>query len=171
MPDTDNRKQIAVLVKSPGSALQEPSSGLVRRAIQDVDRLINLDTVPIPLGIEGQDGLIIPLFKKGTVIPCETLLAIALDRGVNGEFDLNVFQGFSPHIRDNVSLCRIHVQNDSALTHQWPVHVKLAVDGNGILTVEVIDPKSKKSCEVRITDRSGGLSRNEITDLEKKWKK
>jgi len=169
MTDTDYRKEIAVLVKSPGSPLQKPSSGIVRRAIQDIDLLINLDTIPIPLGIEGQDGSMILAFKKGEQFPCETVLALTLDHGTDGNFHLNVFQGFSPHVRDNVPFCKMYVQNDLAPTDQWMVRVKFVVDGNGILIVEVTDTRSQELCKLR-TYYSGGLSKNQITDLESKWK-
>ena len=128
------------------------------------------DTIPIPLGIEGQDGLMIPVFRKGTAVPCETLLALELDRGSDGEFSLNLFQGFSTHVNENVAFCFMHVQNDLAPAHQWAVYVKLAVDENGFLKVEVIDRQTKQSCKVLITYQSGGLSLKDIADLERNLK-
>lgn len=170
MADIINKKQTVALVKTPDSALQELPSDIVHRAIHDIDQLIDRDVNPIPLGIEGSDGLMIVAFMKGSLIPCETILLTTLNPDIDGNFQLNLFQGYAPYVRKNHLLSKCYVRNDSGLTGQWPVSVKLMVDSNGILTIEVTDVITEKLCKLDV-HYSAGLSINDMEELERKWKK
>jgi parallel beta-helix repeat protein len=97
------------------------------------------------LFVEGQDGLMITLFNKGTYKPCEALIALNLDRGVDGIFSLNLLYENYGALKGNAVFCKIQVINDSTLVQHWCVKLKIAVDQNGYMTAEVIDQQYKKS--------------------------
>ena len=168
MSDIDKPKRTIVLGKSPGSALRRPLPGLPPQENQDVDRVVNVDVIPVPLGIEGRDGLMIPVFIEGTTIPCEHVLAVLLHRGISGDFDLSLCQGYSTCVRHNVSLARFCVRNDSVPANQWLARVKLAVTIAGVLTVNVTDPDTKQLCEVRLEEFWGGLSDDDVAEWKRK---
>ena len=166
MSETNNKSQKTSIIKSASSVLQKPKFGLIHRAIQDIDRLINVDTIPIPLGIEGKDGQMVIIFEKGTIIPCEAFLPIELNQGIDGKFDLKIFQGFSILVKDNVRLVEFEVLNYSTPARLWLVYLKLSIDGEGKLEVEILDRQTEKFYKLHITHYTG-LSENEIKELEK----
>lgn len=129
---------------------------------------MNADTTPIPLCIERQDGVMIPVFPEGTVIPCEMTLAVSPHRGSSGDFDLNLYQGFNARVTENVLLAKLCIQNDSISADQWLVPITLAIDVNGILRVTAVDPDNQQSYGVRVEHLPRGLSDNDIADLRKK---
>lgn len=124
------------------------------------------DTVPIPLGIEGQGDLMIPIFKKGTVIPCEKLVYIEPKRNQGGAFKITIFQGFSFNVRKNMPLMTVHGHHDFTPLLQQ-LRIRFTVDKNGILSCKVTDSATDMPIIISIS-YFGSLSIDEIRQLEQR---
>ena len=52
-------------------AIQCKETSIVQSDVDAQNKLDNIDRIPIPLGVEGPNGLMITVFTKGTEIPCK----------------------------------------------------------------------------------------------------
>ena len=151
----------------------------------------NADTLPIPLGIEGRNGLMITIFKKGTVIPCEAVAEVNLQRDSGGMFSFKIYEGFSTSVKDNHYNCTIRTRCTHAEIGSIIALAAFSLDQNGILKItkvsvtDLLYPaglsennksvdiaellKGGTGLEVDVTDPSGGMSDNEIAEAERRF--
>ena len=131
-----------------------------------------IESITIPLGIEGLKGAMLPILQKDMKIPCKASLTIELEHDDNRVFSLNFFQGFSADVKNNQLLQVVHILgNSTQLIDKWLVNLNLSIDSYGILHIKVFDQITNMACQVFTTYYSGGLSDDRVLALQLKVEK
>jgi molecular chaperone DnaK (HSP70) len=150
--------------------------------IQQPEVIDSFDVIPMSLGYRAEHDLLRPIIRVGTIIPCESVVTVEIERNLTDDFAFDVFQGVRPIVGDNPVLCTIIVEADLVSTDFLTVHLILRVDENGILYFMVRDAIDLHEFKVRMSNHSGGLSdnnisahkqealRNQKSDRERKYK-
>ena len=141
-----------------------------------------LSELPMNLGIDraaarrdGEPGLVEAIFEKGNEIPNTQSYVkqfVDLRQGPRHTYNLDLFLGFSPYVKDNVHLCTLRVRRErqeSTPTSTIETSVGFMIDRCGLLCVQVC-PFSDKPPEIEVVQVSGPLSEDRVRELEKMWK-
>lgn len=155
-----------------GAAVQ---AGLVDRheALEDV---VMTDVCPFTLGTdvtrqlgEGRydHGAFQPIIERNTVIPVSRVVTnTAMEIGQK-QVSINIYQGESPRVKDNVFLGNITVSLPKKQTQHEPIDIRFTYDVSGILEVLVTVLSTDKTTRMILEGNPGSLSRQEI---EKRFK-
>ncbi|MEE9347014.1 MAG: Hsp70 family protein, partial [Robiginitomaculum sp.] len=156
-----------------GAAVQ---AGLLDRheALEDI---VMTDVSPFTLGTEiaieigtgnYEAGHFQPIIERNTVIPVSRVVTNSTINPGQKELLLQIYQGESPHVVDNVLLGKLHVpvpQNNKKETEAFDV--RFTYDVSGILEIIVTTLSDKKSKKMLIEGNPGAIPQAEI---EKRFK-
>lgn len=120
------------------------------------------DTTSLTFGIEGDDGRVIVIFKRGTIIPARTSLILP-NRGKESNVGIKVVQGeYSVAAKNNlvVELVINDVLPSSGGEPQ--VEVTFDIDANGILHFSAKGVATGNPHKVNIKSAGAGLSKNDV---------
>lgn len=131
----------------------------------NVTTLLPKDVVPIPLGVEIENGGIITVFSEGMPVPCKCEFTLPVLCKDNGIFWINIVQGFSKAAKDNSPLLTVQASCESIKATYFHVRIKLEIDEYGILYVDISDPTQQTPIRHEITQHSAGLSDSEISEM------
>jgi len=149
-----------------GAAIQ---AGLKARdaALKEV---VLTDVCPYSLGVEISErlpngsirnGVFSPILERNTVIPASRVNGYSTMQDNQRQVVLNVYQGESLNVADNVYLGQLNVPVPPAKAGQVPLDVRFTYDINGLLEVDVHVPTTGHRHELVIVDNEG-LSEAEI---------
>jgi molecular chaperone DnaK len=105
----------------------------------------------------------IVVIERSTPIPVQKTMRFSTTYDMQENIEIHVLMGEFLLARENASLARFTVENIAPAprgSHQ--VEVTFEVDINGILYVTAKDVATQKVQSVRITERSPGLTEDEI---------
>lgn len=150
-----------------GAAVQ---AGLAARHAA-LDDVVMTDVCPFTLGYEvsvplgpnqWEGGHFSPLIERNTVVPTSRSGVISPLEQHQTELLINIYQGESPFVKDNVHIGALHVPLPGGARADKSVDVRYTYDASGILEVEATVVATRKLHRLVIEGNPGALSRKEI---------
>lgn len=149
-----------------GSAIQ---AGLIddNKALED---MVVVDVAPFTLGVEitkqlgheQRQGYFLPIINRNTVIPTSRSHMLATVAPNQSHIAINVYQGESRFVKDNVLLGELNVAGIPSGPAGQEVDVRFTYDSNGVLEVETTIVKTNQKKHLVITKHANHLSEREL---------
>jgi molecular chaperone HscC len=139
----------------------------------DLREVVMTDVCPYTLGVSiarevakdvFQPGHFLPVIERNCAVPVSRSQVIAPIRDDQTELDVEVYQGESRLVSNNVRLGRLKVPLPKAKKGEMPVDMRFTYDINGLLEVEATVLKTGEKHSVVIEENPGILSRSEIEE-------
>jgi molecular chaperone DnaK len=149
-------------VVAMGAAIQ---GGIVQG---EVSGIVLVDVTPMSLGIEVEDGYFVPVIERNSPIPTAAKRVFTTVADGQKSVDVQVFQGESMYVKNNVSLGRFRLEGIRSASKGAPrIEVTFELDVNGILAVSAqdMDTGAAQSITIRNDFR---LTPEDLARLEQK---
>lgn len=138
-------------------------SGVEDKQISD---LILLDVTPLTLGIQTAGGVMAPLIKRNTPVPCEKEEVFSTYSDNQPGVTIKVYEGERSMVKDNNLLGTFELIGIPPAPRGVPkIRVKFHVDINGILNVSAVDESSGKSEKMTITNDKDRFTKEQLEKM------
>ncbi len=136
-----------------------------------LDDVVMTDVCPYTLGIETVtikennkllEGLFSPVIERNTIIPCSRVETFFPVEDGQILIRLNVYQGESRLVADNILLGQLDVPLPELSKSQAGVDVRFTYDSNGLLEVEAKVQATDKKQQLILKQLAGNLTEEEI---------
>ncbi|MEM9457982.1 MAG: molecular chaperone DnaK [Myxococcota bacterium] len=131
----------------------------------EVDGVLLLDVVPLPIGVETQGGVFSSLIPKNTTIPTRKSEVFSTTVDNQPVVNIHVLQGLRDMAEDNKSLARFQLTDIPPAPRGVPqIQVTFEIDADGILGVSAKDLGSGRETSITVQP-SSGLAAEQIDTL------
>jgi heat shock 70kDa protein 1/2/6/8 len=146
-----------------GAAVQAHILTADKDTIDRTSDIILLDVAPLSLGLETAGGVMTPLIKRNTTIPCKKSQTFSTYADNQPGVLIQVYEGERQFTRDCNKLGDFKLDGIPPMPRGVPqIEVSFDVDANGILNVSAVEKSTGKSNKIVITNDKGRLSKDEI---------
>jgi len=162
-------------VVAVGAAIQ---AGLKARH-QALDDTVMTDVCPYTLGVEVaqgsfgniQSGYFLPIIERNSFIPVSRETSVCTIADNQTELKVNVYQGESPQVKDNIFLGSLTVKVPKSKAGEQTATIRFTYDVDGLLEVEVTIDSTQRKDSTTIEKNPGVLSAEEIKERLKQLEK
>lgn len=130
--------------------------------------ILLLDVTPLSLGTSVEDGSMVTIIKRNTVIPAKKTDEFTTVHDNQQSVLIEVYQGERAMAAQNIKLGAFDLEGIPPARKGVPqIKVTFEIDANGILQVNAMDMVTKKKQGISIKPEQGRLSEDEIARMVK----
>lgn len=149
-----------------GAAVQ--AAALTKKDIKEGDKLdiTVMNVTPLSLGVEAAGGIMAPIVKRNSVIPCKKSMPFSTHADNQPGATIKVYEGERQFTKDNNLLGVFQLNGIPPAPRGVPkINITFDIDPDGILQVTATEEGSGTTGKIVITNDKGRLTKEQIEEM------